>query len=305
MRNAIILGAAGRDFHNFNVYFRDNYEYRVVAFTAAQIPFIENRTYPPELAGTKYPMGIPIFPENEMEELIRKLGVNDVFFSYSDVSFEQVMKLASISISCGASFHLLGPQDTMLKSKKPVIAVLGGRTGVGKSTISRFVFRELRKEGFKPVIIRHPMPYESLKKGVEKYQNINDLIVSKLSIEEVEEYEPHVENGAIVYAGIDYAKILEMAENDGDVIIWDGGNNDLPFIKPDMTLTVVDATRINSISGYYPGEACVRMADIVIINKVNLSDQNSIDKIENEIRLRNKHVKISQTESRIYVEKPE
>ncbi len=305
MRKAIILGAAGRDFHNFNVYFRNNDEYLVVAFTATQIPFIENRIYPPELAGPKYPEGIPIFPENMLEELINKSEVNDVFFSYSDVSFDQVMKLASISIACGASFHLLGPKDTMLKSKRPVIAVLGGRTGVGKSTISRFVYRELKDAGFKPVVIRHPMPYESLKKGVERYETIDDLITSKLSIEEVEEYEPHVENGAIVYAGVDYAKILDMAENDGDVIIWDGGNNDMPFVSPDLTLTVVDATRMNSISGYYPGEACIIMADLIIINKVNLSDQKSINKIEEMIRNLNKHARISKTESRIYVNKPE
>ncbi|MGC8661112.1 MAG: GTPase [Nitrososphaeria archaeon] len=305
MKKAIILGAAGRDFHNFNMYFRNNDEYRVVAFTATQIPFIENRTYPPELAGPKYPRGIPIFPEEMLEGLIKKFGVSDVFFSYSDVSFERVMELASISLSCGTSFHLLGPKDTMLKSNRPVLAVLGGRTGVGKSTISRLVYRELRGAGLKPVIIRHPMPYESLKKGVERYESVDDLVASNLSVEEVEEYEPHVENGAVVYAGVDYAKILEMAENDGDVIIWDGGNNDLPFVRPDLTLTVVDATRINSISGYYPGEACIRMANVVIINKVNLSSKNSIDKIEGEIKHLNWHAKISKTESRIYVDNPE
>lgn len=305
MRKAIILGAAGRDFHNFNMYFRNSSDYQVVAFTATQIPFIENRTYPQELAGPKYPKGIPIFPEEMLEELIKKFEASDVFFSYSDVSFERVMELASVSLSCGASFHLLGPNDTMLKSKRPVIAVLGGRTGVGKSTISRLVYRELRDAGLKPVIIRHPMPYESLKKGVERYESIDDLVASKLSVEEVEEYEPHVENGAVVYAGVDYAKILEMAEKDGNIIIWDGGNNDLPFIRPDLTLTVVDATRINSISGYYPGEACVRMADVVVINKVNLSTKNFIDKIEGEILRLNKHAKISKTESRIYVDNPE
>ncbi|MDG6932628.1 MAG: GTPase [Nitrososphaerota archaeon] len=305
MRKAVILGAAGRDFHNFNVYFRGNDEYQVVAFTATQIPFIENRIYPAELAGPRYPEGIPIFPEGELEELIKKFGVNDVFFSYSDVSFEQVMKLASESISCGASFHLLGLNDTMLNSKRPVVAVLGGRTGVGKSTISRLVYRELRDCGLKPVIIRHPMPYESLKKGVERYATVNDLVASKLSIEEVEEYEPHVENGATVYAGVDYAKILGMAEDEGNVIIWDGGNNDLPFVRPDLTLTVVDATRMNSVSGYYPGEACVRMADVVVINKVNLVGQDSVDKIEGEIRGLNRRAKISKTESRVFVEKPE
>jgi len=304
MKNAIILGAAGRDFHNFNVYFRNNNQYRVVAFTAAQIPFIENRTYPPILAGKRYPKGIPIFPEKMLEELIKKLKATDVFFSYSDVSFDQVMELASISISNGASFHLLGPNDTMLKSKRPVIAVLGGRTGVGKSTISRFVYRELRDNGLKPVIIRHPMPYESLEKGVERYESINDLVQSKISIEEIEEYEPHVENGAVVYAGVDYAKILKMAEGDGDIIIWDGGNNDMPFIKPDLTITVVDATRIDSVSGYYPGEVCIRMADIIVINKINLSNQESIQQIEREIGALNGKAAISKTESRIYVNEP-
>ncbi len=305
MRKAIILGAAGRDFHNFNVYFRNNDQYLVVAFTATQIPFIEDRVYPPEMAGPKYPDGIPIFPESKLEELIDKFKVNDVFFSYSDVSFDHVMELASISIAHGASFHLLGPDDTMLKSIKPVIAVLGGRTGVGKSTISRFVYRELKNAGLKPVIIRHPMPYESLKKGVERYETIDDIITSKISIEEIEEYEPHVENGATVYAGVDYAKILSMAENEGDVIIWDGGNNDMPFVRPNLTLTVVDPTRLNSITGYYPGESCVMMADVIIINKVNLSDQNTISKFESMIRGLNKRAKIAKTESRIFVDRPE
>ncbi|MGC8557580.1 MAG: GTP-binding protein [Nitrososphaeria archaeon] len=305
MKKAIILGAAGRDFHNFNVYFRNNNQYLVVAFTATQIPFIENRIYPPILSGKRYPKGIPIFPEKMLEELIKKLEATDVFFSYSDVSFQRVMELASISISRGASFHLLGPNDTMLKSKIPVIAVLGGRTGVGKSTISRFVYKELRDNGLKPVIIRHPMPYESLEKGVERYESINDLVKSKISIEEVEEYEPHVENGAIVYAGVDYAKILKMAEGDGDIIIWDGGNNDMPFIKPDLAITVVDATRIDSISGYYPGEACVRMADVIVINKINLSNQESIQQVEKKIGTMNGNAVISKTESRIYVSEPE
>ena len=305
MRRAIILGAAGRDFHNFNVYFKNNDEYRVVAFTAAQIPFIENRVYPPEMAGPRYPDGIPIYPESRLEELIDELKVDDVFFSYSDVSFDHVMKLASISIAHGASFHLLGPNDTMLKSNKQVIAVLGGRTGVGKSTISRFVYRKLRDAGLRPVIIRHPMPYENLKRAVERYETIDDLIKSNISIEEIEEYEPHVENGAIVYAGVDYAKILSMAEKEGDVIIWDGGNNDMPFIRPDLTLTVVDPTRFSSVSGSYPGEACVRMADVIVINKVNLTDQDTVSRFESTIRGINNRARIAKTESRIFVDRPE
>ncbi len=296
MRKAIIMGAAGRDFHNFNVFFRENTEIRVVAFTATQIPFIENRLYPASLAGKYYPEGIPIYPEKMLPELIKKFDVDDVYFSYSDVDFDTLMRLASIAIASGASFHLLGPKDTMLKSKKPVIAVAGGRTGVGKSTISRFVYKTLSSKGFRVGVVRHPMPYGDLEKeAVQVFKTLDDL--KGLTIEEVEEYEPHIENGATVYAGVDYGKILDIAEMGSDIILWDGGNNDMPFYKPDYMITVVDPTRENSVKGSFPGEACVRMADAIVINKANLVDKKKIEEFKEKVQELNEKAKIFVTDS--------
>lgn len=296
MRKAIIMGAAGRDFHNFNVFFRENPDVRVVAFTATQIPFIENRIYPASLAGRLYPEGIPIYPEKMLPELIKKFDVDDVYFSYSDVDFDTVMRLASIAVASGASFHLLGPKDTMLKSKKPVIAVAGGRTGVGKSTISRFVYKTLASEGFRVSVVRHPMPYGDLEKeAVQVFKSLEDL--RGLTIEEIEEYEPHIENGATVYAGVDYGKILEIAENSSDIVLWDGGNNDLPFYKPDFMITVVDPTRENSVKGSFPGESCVRMADVIVINKANLVEDRKIEEFKKSVQEVNERAKIAVTDS--------
>jgi predicted GTPase len=296
MRKAIIMGAAGRDFHNFNVFFRDNPEVKVVAFTAAQIPFIENRLYPASLAGKNYPEGIPIYPEKMLPELIKKFEVDDVYFSYSDVDFETPMKLASIALANGASFHFLGPKDTMIKSKKPVIAVAGGRTGVGKSTISRFVYKVLASNGFKVSVVRHPMPYGDLEKeAVQIFKSLDDL--KGLTIEEVEEYEPHIENGAVVYAGVDYEKILQIAETNSEIILWDGGNNDMPFYMPDFMITVVDPMRENSVKGSFPGEACVRMADAIVINKANLVEKEKIERYKEMIFEINNKAKIFVTDS--------
>ncbi len=296
MRKAIILGAAGRDFHNFNVFFRNRSDVKVVAFTATQIPFIENRVYPPSLAGPNYPEGIPIYPESKLRDLIKSYGVDDVYFSYSDVDFEHVMRLASISLAEGASFHLLGPKDTMLKSSKPVVAVCGGRTGVGKSTISRFVYRALSGLGLRVAVVRHPMPYGDLEKSaVQVFRSVEDL--RGLTVEEVEEYEPHIENGATVYAGVDYERILRLAEASSDVVLWDGGNNDLPFYEPNLMIAVVDPTRTNSVTGSYPGEAVVRMADIVVINKANLVDERTLESFESMVRDVNERAKIIVTDS--------
>ena len=300
MRKAIIIGAAGRDFHNFNVFFRDNPEVKVVAFTATQIPFIENRLYPASLAGKNYPEGIPIYPERMLPELIKKFEVDDVYFSYSDVDFETPMKLASIALANGASFHLLGPKDTMIKSKKPVIAVAGGRTGVGKSTISRFVYKVLASNGFKVSVVRHPMPYGDLEKeAVQIFKSLDDL--KGLTIEEVEEYEPHIENGAVVYAGVDYEKILQIAEINSEIILWDGGNNDMPFYRPDFMITVVDPMRENSVKGSFPGEACVMMAEAIVINKANLVEKEKIDRFKEMIFELNSKAKIFVTDSVPYL----
>ena len=268
-RKAIILGAAGRDFHNFNVFFRDHAGYEVVAFTATQIPYIEHRTYPATLAGPRYPAGIPIFPESELPDLIRRFGVQDVFFAYSDVRHEQVMHLAALAFSCGASFHLLGPNDTMLKAGKPVIAVVAARTGAGKSTVTRYLRAAFAKTGRKAVAVRHPMPYGRFDKAVERYATTEDVIRSGITVEEMEEYQQHVDEGGVVFAGVDYGQVLACAEAEGDVILWDGGNNDMAFYRPDLTIVVLDPLRPGEEAGYFPGEANVRAADIIVINKVN------------------------------------
>jgi len=304
-RRAIILGAAGRDFHNFNVFFRENLEYDVVAFTATQIPFIENRVYPPSLAGRCYPEGIPIYLESQLPELIEKHRVEDAFFSYSDVTHEHVMHLASVVMSKGASFHLLGPEDTMIKSRKPVVAVVGSRTGVGKSTISRYVFRSLSWDGWKPVVVRHPMPYGNFDRAVERYESVQDVVGSGITVEEMEEYEQHVEQGGTVFSGVDYGRILEKAEEEGDVILWDGGNNDMSFYKPDLTITVLDPTRPGEEDKYHPGETNIRMAQVVVINKVNVAPKEDVDGTVEAARQLNPKAHIVLTESVETIDKPE
>lgn len=265
----LILGAAGRDFHNFNMCFRDNPRYEVVAFTAGQLPNIANRVYPPKLAGKLYPRGIPIYPESRMTELIRELNVDLVVLSYSDLLYNEVMSLASKAMAEGPSFMLIGPKDTMLESSKPVISVCAVRTGAGKSTVTRRVCDILVKRGLKPVVVRHPMPYGDLSKQVcMKFETYEDLDRYECTIEEREEFEPHIERGYTVFAGVDYEFVLKEAERHGDIIVWDGGNNDLPFFKPDLHIVVVDPLRPGHELSSYPGEINLRIADVVVINKV-------------------------------------
>ncbi|MBU0527844.1 cyclic 2,3-diphosphoglycerate synthase [Candidatus Micrarchaeota archaeon] len=281
MRKVLILGAAGRDFHNFNVFFRKNKNYEVVGFTATQIPNIANRKYPAELAGELYPNGIPIFEEKDMEKHITDKKIDEVYFSYSDVSHEYVMHLACRAQACGASFVLLGPIETMIKSSKKIIAVTGVRTGVGKTTVTRAITKKLKEKNVKFVVIRHPMPYGDLvKQKVQRFATIEDLDLHNCTIEEREEYEPHLKDGVIVFSGIDYEAILKEAEKESDVIIWDGGNNDIPFYKPDLYITVADALRPGNEMWYYPGETNFRAADVIIINKTseNPTDVNRIMK---------------------------
>ena len=276
-KNVIIMGAAGRDFHNFNVYFRDKEEYNVVAFTATQIPNIEGRIYPSELAGKLYPEGIKIYEESRLEELIKKFNVNEVVFSYSDVPFEYVMTKASVVNAAGASFRLLGAAETQLKSSKPLISVLAVRTGCGKSQTSRKIVKILREAGKRVVAIRHPMPYGDLvKQKVQRFATLDDLKKHNCTIEEIEEYEPHIALGGVIYAGVDYEAILREAEKEADVILWDGGNNDFSFYKSDLTITVVDPHRPGHELTYYPGNTSLRMADVAIVNKIDSADKGNI-----------------------------
>ncbi len=305
VRNSIVLGAAGRDFHNFNVYFRDNPELRVVAFTATQIPYISDRTYPASLAGKLYPKGIPIHPEDELEELIEKEKVTDVFFSYSDVSNQYVMNLASVAQAKGASYHLLGPVDTMIKSHKPVVAVVAVRTGAGKSTISRRIADVLLKAGLKPVAVRHPMPYGDLSVPVQRFSTHRDLDKFHTTIEEREEYEGHIDKGIVVYAGVDYQAILDRAEEEADVILWDGGNNDFSFYRPDLNIVVADPLRVGDELGYYPGETNVRMADIIVVNKVNIASKKAVDELVGNCKKLNPRAKIVMTRSEAVLDKPQ
>jgi predicted GTPase len=278
VRNAIILGAAGRDFHNFNVFFRHHPGYRVVAFTATQIPYIEQRTYPAALAGPNYPAGIPIHPESELADLIRTLAVDDVFFAYSDVRHEQVMHLAALAFSCGASFHLLGPHDTMLEANKPVVAVVAARTGAGKSTVTRYLRAALAEAGQKVVAVRHPMPYGRFDQAVERYATSEDVVGSGITVEEMEEYQQHVDEGGVVFAGVDYGQVLARAEAEADIILWDGGNNDMAFYRPDLTITMLDPLRPGEEAAYFPGEANVRAADVIVINKVNAAAAADVER---------------------------
>ena len=300
------MGAAGRDFHNFNVYFRDNNAYEVVAFTATQIPGIERRTYPPELAGANYPDGIQIYPEEELTELMRRHGVQQVVFAYSDVSHEYVMHKASIALAAGADFRLMGPSTTMLKAKVPLVSVCAVRTGSGKSQTSRRVCDILRKRGYRVVVIRHPMPYGDLRRAVsQRFQTLEDLDKYECTIEEREEYEPHIMNGIVVYAGVDYEKILRQAEGEADILVWDGGNNDLPFYKSNLHIVVADPLRPGHELKYHPGEANLRMAEVVVINKVDAADPKDVETVKQNIRETNPTAVIVEAKSPITVDKPE
>jgi len=306
-KKVIIAGAAGRDFHNFNVVFRDNPDYEVVCFTATQIPSIENRKYPPELSGKLYPDGIPIYPEEKLPELIKENDVDMVVLAYSDLSYSYVMERSAIVNAAGADFVLMGPKSTMLKSKKPVIAVTAVRTGCGKSQISRKIFEILSKKGLKVVSIRHPMPYDRdlTTQIMQRFSSYDDLEKYNCTIEEREEYEPYIDMGGVVYAGVDYQKILENAENEADIIIWDGGNNDFPFIKPDLWITVADPHRPGHEVSYYPGEVNFRSAHVIIINKVNTAEKENIEKVKENARKLNPDAKIIEGISEIVVEGPE
>ncbi len=302
MRKVLIMGAAGRDFHNFNVYFRNNENYRVIAFTATQIPDIEGRKYPPELAGPLYPEGIPIYPESELIELIKKFKIDEVVFSYSDVSHEYVMHKASEALSAGANFVLLGPQATMLKSKVPVVSVCAVRTGCGKSQTSRRVSKILMAKGRKLVVIRHPMPYGNLsEQKVQRFATYEDLDKYKCTIEEREEYEPHIRNGAVVYAGVDYEAILREAEKEADVILWDGGNNDFPFIESNMEIVVTDPHRQGHELKYHPGETNFRRAKCIVINKIDTAENEKVNLLRENIRKINPDAIIVEAASPIFL----
>ena len=304
-KNVLIMGAAGRDFHNFNVYFRDNEDYNVVAFTATQIPNIDGRVYPAELAGKLYPNGIKIYEESELEKLIKDLDVHEVVFAYSDVPFTYVMTKASIVNACGVSFRLLGGEETMIKSTKPVVSVLAVRTGCGKSQTSRTIVRLLREAGKKVVAIRHPMPYGDLvKQKVQRFATLEDLKTHECTIEEIEEYEPHIALGGVIYAGVDYEAILREAEKEADVILWDGGNNDMSFYKADVTFTVVDPHRPGHEMMYYPGNTSLRMADAVVVNKIDSASPNDILTVINNAKSVNPNAIIIEGASPLTVDNP-
>ncbi|MCX7854432.1 MAG: cyclic 2,3-diphosphoglycerate synthase, partial [Anaerolineae bacterium] len=304
-KRVIIMGAAGRDFHNFNVYFRDNPDYQVVAFTATQIPNIEGRRYPPELAGRLYPEGIPIYSEEELTELVRRYQVDQVVFAYSDVSHEYVMHKASQALVAGADFRLMGTGSTMLTSRKPVVAVCAVRTGSGKSQTTRHVCDVLRGMGRKVVVVRHPMPYGDLvAQAVQRFATYEDLDRYHCTIEEREEYEPHIDRGVVVYAGVDYERILRQAEEEADVIVWDGGNNDLPFFRPDLHIVVADPHRPGHEVRYHPGEANLRAADVVVINKVDTADPANVALVRRSIQEVNPQAIVVEAASPIFVEDP-
>jgi len=301
--NTIIMGAAGRDFHNFNMIYRDNDLYNVTAFTAAQIPNIAGRKYPASLAGTLYPKGIPIYEEKDLEELIKTNDVEEVVFSYSDVPYRRVMSLGSRATSAGAHFKMLGAARTMIKSNRPVISVCAVRTGSGKSQTCRKVAKLLHEMGYRVAAVRHPMPYGDLEKQkVQRFASLDDLKKQKCTIEEMEEYEPHIVSGTIIYAGVDYEAILRQAEDDADIIIWDGGNNDLPFYKPDLHIVVADPLRAGDELKYYPSEANLRMADVVIINKIDSATPDAVKKLRDNIRSVNAKAKVIDAASPISLE---
>jgi predicted GTPase len=306
MRKVVIMGAAGRDFHNFNVFFRGNKNYEVVAFTAAQIPGIANRSYPKELAGKLYPKGIPIYPEKTLPQIIKKEKVDEVVLAYSDLSYVDVMHKAAIVLAEGADFRLMGPQTTMLKSKRFVISVCAVRTGAGKSPTTRKICQLLKSKGIKFVVIRHPMPYGDLNKMVvQRFSSKTDLDKYGSTIEEREEYEPHIESGNIVYAGVDYEQILRQAEREADVIVWDGGNNDLPFIKPNLHIVIADARRPGHELLYYPGEANLRMADVVIVNKIDTANPVDIETVIGNVNMINPKAIIIKAAMPGFIDRPE
>ncbi|MGE5205692.1 MAG: cyclic 2,3-diphosphoglycerate synthase [Chlamydiota bacterium] len=306
MQKVLILGAAGRDFHNFNVVFRRNPDFQVVAFTATQIPDIAGRFYPPQLAGALYPQGIPIADEKEMERLIAAHEIDIVVFSYSDVSHPTVMHLASRAVAAGSDFWLLGTEHTQVKSSLPVVSVCAVRTGCGKSPVSRRVAAELRRLGWKPVVIRHPMPYGDLaEQAVQRFARLEDLERHKCTIEEREEYEPHIVNGTVVYAGVDYEAIVRQAEREGDLILWDGGNNDTPFYTSDLEIVVADPHRPGHELGYYPGEVNLRRADVVVINKVDTADPRNVDVVRQNVRQNNPKAAIIEAACKVSVAAPE
>lgn len=300
----IIAGAAGRDFHDFNSVFRDNDKYQVVAFTATQIPNIEGRRYPPQLSGSLYKDGVPIYPEAQLETLIAEHDVNQVVFSYSDVSHEYVMHLASRVLAAGADFRLIGPEHMMLRSKRPVVSINAVRTGSGKSQTSRYVVRALQALGYERVVaVRHPMPYGDLAaQAVQRFASYEDMDAAECTIEEREEYEPYVEMGAVIYAGVDYHAILEKAEAEADIIVWDGGNNDLPFYRPDVHIVVADPHRQGHELSYHPGETNLRMADIVVVNKVDTADHENVVAVQRNVRAVNPEAVIVRAASPIFVE---
>ncbi len=307
MKRILILGAAGRDFHNFNVVFRNNPEYHVVAFTAAQIPDIANRTYPASLAGSLlYPEGIPIHEEKDFERLITTQKIDAVVFSYSDISHSTVMHLASRAIAAGIDFSLLGTEHTQLQSSVPVVSVCAVRTGCGKSPVSRLVASELRRQGWKPVVVRHPMPYGDLTaQAVQRFQTLDDLDRHLCTIEEREEYEPHLQQGTVVYAGVDYERILRQAEREADVIVWDGGNNDTPFFASDLEIVVVDPHRAGHELSYFPGEVNLRRADVVVINKVDTAAKEAVETVRHNVRQTNPNATVVETACRVSVSHPE
>lgn len=301
----IIMGAAGRDFHNFNVYYRNNMQYEVVAFTATQIPGIEKRIYPPILAGSDYPNGIPIYPEEELPRLIKKHSVEEVVFAYSDVSHEYVMHKASTTLANGPDFKLMGPLTTMVKAKVPVVSICAVRTGSGKSQTSRKIARILRKLGFRVVVVRHPMPYCDLTTQIcQRFASYADLEKYGCTIEEREEYEPHIDYGIVVYAGVDYEKILREAEKEADIIVWDGGNNDLPFYRSDLHIVVADPHRPGHETTYHPGETNLRMADVIIINKVDTAEPKNVAAVRKNAEAVNPEAMIVEAASPITVDNP-
>jgi predicted GTPase len=307
-KKVIIIGAAGRDFHNFNTYYRDNGDYEVVAFTATQIPDIEGRKYPAELAGELYPEGIPVYAEEELEKLIKELDVDDCVFSYSDVSYQHVMSMSSVVSAAGANFVLLGPEDTQIKSSKPLISVGAVRTGCGKSQTSRRIIEVLMEKGLKVVAIRHPMPYgDIVAQKVMRFASLEDIDKNNCTVEEMEEYEPHVIRGNVIYSGVDYEAIIRAVENDPDgcdVVLWDGGNNDFPFYKSDLHVTVVDPHRPGHELTYYPGETTLRLADVVVINKMDSADAADINTVRKNVAAINPDAIVIDGASTIKVEDP-
>ena len=305
-RKILIMGAAGRDFHNFNTYYRTNESYEVVAFTATQIPDIVDRKYPAELSGDLYPNGIPIYDETELIEVIKKYDVDEVVFAYSDVTHEYVMHKASLVNACGAAFTLLGTKGTMIKSTKPLISVCAVRTGSGKSQTSRKIVQLLQDAGKKIVAIRHPMPYGDLaKQAVQRFAEYSDLDKHETTIEEREEYEPYIDKGLVIYSGVDYEAILREAEKEADVILWDGGNNDFSFYQPDLQIVVADPHRVGHETTYHPGETTLNLADVVLVNKITTTDYKNVMELEENIRKANPNAIIIEAASPIFVDNPE